>query len=119
MKPGEQNIVNDPLVDWKNNILPLLHIKLGLMKQLVKALNRSEDCFGYIWSTLPRLSHEKSRDICWGSDQKIAHGPTSCGYNDCRCEARAWKAFSKVIHNFLGNKKAGIIQYIVGGEASP
>ena len=37
-------------------ILPPLHIKLGLMKQFVKALNRSGDCFGYICSTFPGLS---------------------------------------------------------------
>ena len=32
IKPGEKNIVNNPLVDRKNIILPLLHIKRGLMK---------------------------------------------------------------------------------------
>ena len=60
MKPGEKNIVNDPLVDRKS-ILPPLHIKLGLMKQLVKALDRSGDCFGYIFSTFPCLSYENKK----------------------------------------------------------
>ena len=46
IKPGEKNIVNNPLVDRKNIILPPLHIKLGLMKQFVKALDRS-DKVGY------------------------------------------------------------------------
>ena len=50
IKPGEKNIVNNPLVDRKNIILPPLHIKLGLMKQFVKALDCSGDCFGYICS---------------------------------------------------------------------
>ena len=44
IKPGEKNIVNNPLVDWKNIILSPLHIKLELMKQFVKALDRSGDC---------------------------------------------------------------------------
>ena len=35
IKPGEKNIVNNPLVDRKNIILPPLHIKLGLMKQFL------------------------------------------------------------------------------------
>ena len=34
-KPGQKNIVNNPLVDRKNIILPPLHIKLGLMKQFI------------------------------------------------------------------------------------
>ena len=39
IKPGEKNN-NNPLVDRKNIIFPPLHIKLGLMKQFVKALDR-------------------------------------------------------------------------------
>ena len=36
IKPGEKNIVNNPLVGRENIILSPLHIKLGLMKQFVK-----------------------------------------------------------------------------------
>ena len=45
IKPGEKNIVNKPLVDRKNIILPPLHINLGLIKQFVKELDYSGDCF--------------------------------------------------------------------------
>ena len=38
IKPGERHIVNNHLVDWKNIILPPLHIKLGLMNNLSKHL---------------------------------------------------------------------------------
>ena len=61
MKSGEKNIINDPLVDRKNIILPPLHIKLGLMKQFVKALDRSGECFEYISSTFPGLGYEKKK----------------------------------------------------------
>ena len=37
---GEKNIINEPLVVKEKIILPPLHIKLGLMKQFVKALNK-------------------------------------------------------------------------------
>ena len=37
--------INNRLVDRKNIIPPPLRIKLGLMKQLVKALECSGDCF--------------------------------------------------------------------------
>jgi len=42
MVVGGQNVINEPLVARDRIILPPLHIKLGLMKQFVKALNRRE-----------------------------------------------------------------------------
>ena len=38
LTPGFRNILHPDLVDRSNVILPPLHIKLGVMKQLVKAL---------------------------------------------------------------------------------
>ena len=68
IKPGEKNIANNPLVDRKNIILPPLHIKLGLIKKFIKALDHSGDCFGYICSTFPGLNYEKKK-------AKIFDGP--------------------------------------------
>ena len=59
--PAEKNVINGPLVDRKNIILPLLHIKLGIMKQFIKVLDRDGDCFHYICSTFPRVSDEKKQ----------------------------------------------------------
>jgi hypothetical protein len=39
--PGQKNIANDPLVDPLKIFLPPLHIKLGLMKNSVKAMNQN------------------------------------------------------------------------------
>ena len=39
-KPGSKNILQKPLVDPTKILLPPLHIKLGLMKQFVKSLNK-------------------------------------------------------------------------------
>ena len=36
--PGKHNIIHKALVPRDNNLLPPLHIKLGLVKQFVKAL---------------------------------------------------------------------------------
>ena len=60
-KVGEKNILHAPLVDPKNVLLPPLHVKLRMMKQFVKALNRESDCFIYLCDTFPALSTEKSR----------------------------------------------------------
>ena len=53
------NIVNDPTVSRENIIFLPLHIKLGLMKQFVKALNTDDECFQHIFSVLPGLLFEK------------------------------------------------------------
>jgi len=42
------NIINKSLVDPSKVLLPPLHIKLGLMKQFVKALDKEGECFMYI-----------------------------------------------------------------------
>lgn len=43
LAPGEKNIINDPLVQRKKNIvIPPLHIKRGWVKQFVKALAWSQ-----------------------------------------------------------------------------
>jgi len=44
-EPGKKNIINKPLVEPSKVLLPPLHIKLGLMKQFVKALNKKGECF--------------------------------------------------------------------------
>src|SRR5678815_5299449 len=53
------NIINEPLVDWGKIIFPPLHIKLGLMKQFVRALDKDDECFKYICRFFPGLSMEK------------------------------------------------------------
>ena len=47
------------MVNQDRIILPPLHIKLGLMKQYVKAFDKGGDCFNYIVNTFPGLSVEK------------------------------------------------------------
>ena len=59
LKAGMPNIVNDPTVSRENIIFLPLHIKLGLMKQFVKALNTDDECFQHIFSVLPGLLFEK------------------------------------------------------------
>ena len=96
IKPGEKNIINNPLVDLKNIILRPLHIKLGLMKQFFKALDRSGDCFGYICSTFPGLSYEnKKAGIFDGPQDRTLLKDQYFVTTMTVVEARAWKAFLK------------------------
>jgi len=57
--PGTRNVVRESLVDPKGILLPPLHIKLGLMKQFVKALPQNVDGFKYLCSKFPGLSDAK------------------------------------------------------------
>ena len=56
---GEKNIIHQPLVEHEKIIFPPLHIKLGLTKQFVKALNVEGDCFQRKCTTFPGLSYDK------------------------------------------------------------
>ena len=61
MSVGASYIINKQLVSRDNIILPPLHIKLVLMKQYVKALNKNKhgDCFEYICRKFQGLSIKK------------------------------------------------------------
>ena len=58
---GDKNIINEPLVSRDCIISPPLHIKLGLMKQIVEALDKHGDCFNYIVKKFSGLSMEKMK----------------------------------------------------------
>lgn len=107
MTVGEKNIVAEPLVDRNNIILPPLHIKLGLMKQFIKALNRDGTCFGYICTKFPALSKEKIKAGIFDGPQirqLINDHQFQDSMNDT--EAAAWSSFCMVVKNFLGNYKS-------------
>jgi hypothetical protein len=62
LTPGSKNIVSETLVDPSKVLLPPLHIKLGLMKQFVKALDKEGNCFKYICNKFTSLSYEKVKE---------------------------------------------------------
>ena len=61
MTIGESKIVKEPLIERNRIVFPPLHLKLGLMKQFVKALDKERECFQYICRFFPKLSSEKVR----------------------------------------------------------
>ena len=86
-----------------------LHIKLGLMKQYVKILDKDEHCFRCLFNACPGLSKEKLKaGILDGlkiwkmiRDKDFMTSMTSI-------DKRAWQAFVEVVRNFVGNRKADI-----------
>ena len=57
--PGFLNVLAPPLVERSKIVFPPLHIKLGIIKQFVKALYKDGDCFKYICMKFPGLTIEK------------------------------------------------------------
>ncbi|KAK5649680.1 hypothetical protein RI129_000709 [Pyrocoelia pectoralis] len=107
MTQGKQNVINEPLVARDKIIFPPLHIKLGLMKQFVKALNRDGLCFGYLIHKFPGISTEKLKAGIFDGPQirQLIKDPQfTASMNEI--ESNAWCSFVTVVQNFLGNHKA-------------
>jgi len=56
------NVENQPLVELCKILLSSMYLKFGLMKNFVKALNREEAAFTYVWEKFPRLSEAKLKE---------------------------------------------------------
>ena len=105
---GKNNIINRPLITKEKIFLPPLHIKLGLMKQFVKALNNEGTCFNYLTIKFPRLSKEKiSAGIFDGpqirefiSDENFIKDMNSV-------EMAAWTSFVQVQNMLSSFRKLG------------
>lgn len=103
---GSKNIINANLVDQKKILLPPLHIKLGLMKQFVKALDVEGQCFKYLYSKFPKLSDVKIKEgIFVGPDIRALMKDDNFIETMTTVEKKAWVSFKSVIENFLGNKR--------------
>ena len=106
--PGKHNVKAVPLVPTSKVLLPPLHIKLGLMKNFVKALNKDSDAFLYLAQKFPAISEAKLkagifvgpqiREVLKDADFENSMTPK---------EKAAWVGFRKVVTGFLGNEKAG------------
>ena len=111
---GDKNIINEPLVNRDRIILPTLHIKLGLMKQFVKALDKDGDCFNYIAQTFPGLSIEKLKGSIFDGPQirKLMQDQTFTARMTV-VERAAWCSYVPVIREFLGNTKSSYYRILV------
>ena len=54
-----KNVCQTPIVDSSKIILPPLHIKLGLLKNFVKAMNKSGEGFKHLQNLFPTISSAK------------------------------------------------------------
>lgn len=114
LEAGMPNLVHDPIVSRDKIIFPPLHIKLGLMKQFVKALNHEGKCFKYIVSAFPALSFEKIKaGVFDGPQIRTLVRDEEFVKKMNKKEKVAWRSFVEVVQNFLGNKKAEDYELLV------
>ena len=105
--PGQKNVLHGPLVDPQKVILPPLHIKLGLMKNFVKAMNKDGKGFKYLTDKFSYVSDAKINEGIFVGPQ-IRELVKDEHFDELLddVELRAWTALKAVIQNFLGNNIA-------------
>ena len=107
LNPGTHNVINQPLIPVEKILLPPLHIKLGLVKQFVKALDPAGAAFQHIQQMFPKLSAAKvAGGIFVGPQIKSMLACKELENKMLPVEKRAWVAFRHVVHGFLGNNKS-------------
>ncbi|GFY01569.1 uncharacterized protein TNCV_2607531 [Trichonephila clavipes] len=104
LKVGTQNVM--PLVSRDRIILPPLHIKLSIMKQFVKALAKSGECFNFLSRKFPGLSIEKLKSSIFDGPQiRQLVKDSNFVKSMIQVESKAWNSFLLVMSNFLGKKE--------------
>jgi hypothetical protein len=102
-----KNIALQPLVDPHKALLPPLYIKLGLMKNSVKTLDRNGTAFSFMCEKFPRHSVEKIKaSVFIGPQIYQLFRDLQSDFAPSDDEKAARNAFGHVATDFLGNVKA-------------
>ena len=112
--PGEKNVVSLPLVLPEKIYLPPLHIKLGLMKNFVKGMDRTGRGFEYVRIKFPNVSDAKIKEVIFIGPQirELMHDK-QFDEDLNESERKAWLSFKRICKYILGNHKAGSYQDVV------
>lgn len=107
-EPGRGSVKFDPLVKPADIFLPPLHIKLGLMKNFVKRMSKTNSRgFQYLVAKFPKISSAKLKEGIFVGPQirEVLHDAAFAESLNA-LELEAWMAFKWVCDNFLGNNKS-------------
>jgi len=113
LTPGEKNVVTPPLVLLEKIYLPPLHIKLGLMKNFVKGMDKTGHGFEYVRNKFPNVSEVKIKEGIFTGLQireLMQDKQFDEGLNET--ERNAWLKIKWICKDFLGNHKAANYQDI-------
>ena len=106
LEPGLHNVQSPPLVEPNKVLLPPLHTKLGLMKNIVKAMDRKGRGFTFLQQKFPRVSLEKHKAAIFDGPQ-IRELMKDSTFDDAlsATELSAWGSLKSVITYFLGKNR--------------
>lgn len=114
LEPGSHNVQSQPLVSPQDILLPPLHIKLGLMKNFTKALNKEGQGFAFLKQKFSRISIAKLQAGIFDGPQ-IRELIKDSKFDECleEKELNAWLAFKSIVTNFLGNHRSPEYERVV------
>ena len=106
-EPGQRNVAEDLPVDTKIVILPPPHIRLGIVKNFVKAIVRNGNSLGYLKLKFPKLSEAKIKKGGFTGPQ-IRELMKDSEFYECLSseERKACLSAMNVIRNFFRNRKS-------------
>ena len=114
LNPGSHNVLFRPLVEPSKVMLPPLHIKLGLMKNFVKALDREGCEFAFLHRKFQQKITEKIKaGIFDGPQIRKLIKDTSFDVALNPAELSAWLSLKSAIANFLGNHRRSQYRKVV------
>ncbi|GBN96066.1 hypothetical protein AVEN_269402-1 [Araneus ventricosus] len=104
--PGVKNKENEPLVASEKILLPPLHIKLGLMKNFVKAMDCGGSGFQYLRLKFPKVSETKIKEGIFVGPQfrQLMKDPVFES-KLTKKEAAAWTSFKEKTSSEITKRK--------------
>ncbi|GBM87312.1 hypothetical protein AVEN_169948-1 [Araneus ventricosus] len=102
LTPVVKNVEKETLVALEKILLPSLHIKLGLMKNFVKAMDCGGSGFQYLRLKFPKVSEAKIKeDIFVGPQNRQLMKDAVFESKLTKKEAAEWTSFKELEKNFL------------------
>lgn len=104
LTPGEHSVQRKPIIDDTSDIiLPPLHIKLGLVRQFVRALDPQSTSFQTLKVLFPHLSDAKIEAAAFNGPQIDKLFKSEAFFNLLKpIEKKAFEAIRDVMENFFG-----------------
>ena len=114
LTPGEKNVVSPPLVLLEKIFLSPLHIKLGVMKNFVKGMDKTDCGFEYLRNNFPNVSDVKIKEgIFIGPQIRELMQDKQFDEDLNETERNAWLCFKRICKDFLRNQKAANYQDVM------
>ena len=101
-------------MDAQKILLPPLHIKLDLLKDFVKGLDRDSAGYKYLRERFPEISKAKLKEsILIGSEIRELMKDGEFLSRLASVELEVWNSLVKAVHKFLGNNKSHDYEKVV------